>query len=1231
MGASSKIASDMLTPSRRESTNVPFPSKGNDTTGSVVVDICSEFTEYHAAVEYFKSSEKLRLVHDALKRPIIFTVSEKQLCVLRHGVSSSEGWSSLDITPAGCIATTFDVLQVGGTLFIAVACKKTDAGTESEFHELFHCTLDISAESFSFQAKAKITEQNQKGLDWVIAADNSQDHVGDLVISSILCRSKSPSRTKGDSPEFEVIVGTQAHGSKIGTHYLVDPTTHQNFRWIAMTFPAAASTLVQTEPLVLGTVESGFTEDGLVSLFKDFSSGEEGRCVGQVAAEGGGYSRSFEYKAGELGDLRAVYSVLNPWGLTDVIIAGKGGLGYFSFENVDNMVGKPILPNISFRQLVASEDVDPAKPDEQSKIAIFAVSDENHLYYIEGTRSFSDRSLNFQASGLPIRTDITHLSARYNSSYGTSELLYAGREQNALYFIRREPISGSWAEQRITRKAKTHVRFDAFVSTMVFSDGKGNPLPVDQPVEIMAEFVNVVINGKSCSLTNTPTIVYPDENGCVMVAMPAQNRLGHPPLTVRFGSQPYTFKVEPSERVIRLLQKYDSTDKLQNATSPKGEKAFSGSDKEKVEQAATIVSQFGKMKGALENPQTAPKDTSEEPSWLQNFGDTVLSFFGDVIECLKKVVKTGVKIFIKVFGPVIKFAFNIMGKVFVFAVKAIFGVLEDAFIGMANTTARFLEKNRSSVQDLFNDSAFQLSQFVDDPRVPNIQNEQNREPSWMDAIFNNPLVKLVSKINPIEWVMEAASEEVPDMKLPDFGTMLSEMAAVLTDTVTTESEILTRLIKTFIEQVQNAIKNFDPMEILNCVLNSLKAIIWTVFETMENFALKFWDALIVFVRGISSILSSPWKIPGITDVWEEITGSEFSIFGFMSFVPSAILNLVFLTKDGNLPFQNVSLPNWDSIEIPQAYKARYPDIRKARGQQGQQSTSKVNQVETLNPQPHMMSAFAIQTDAPNLLPIQTFSARKIATTSGLENPEFSLKTMEVMNIPPVPTFEKPKPIPGNKDEKGEKKESSLSVFALICVCFELLGQTLTAVTATIEAWRNRGGAVQIAPEDPGNGPDDGGGNNNQVATQPNAHKVISFFSRAGQGVQGIALVAGNVFGGLIDKRNPFSAIPAGLGVFEMLCLANTTHGKNSIDLTEILGEVFANLGTLTRVLVDNDYHSGSNISSLISSVTGLTAMLLNRSQHPYARAAAIGLRAASSLSAIIALVFTIIHLAHGGN
>jgi hypothetical protein len=75
-----------LTEAIRIDTGVPFPhprsddqqqEPSSDTRGkTIVAEICSEFTDYRAQVEYFKKNGLIRLVHDKDALPIVFSLSE---------------------------------------------------------------------------------------------------------------------------------------------------------------------------------------------------------------------------------------------------------------------------------------------------------------------------------------------------------------------------------------------------------------------------------------------------------------------------------------------------------------------------------------------------------------------------------------------------------------------------------------------------------------------------------------------------------------------------------------------------------------------------------------------------------------------------------------------------------------------------------------------------------------------------------------------------------------------------------------------------------------------------------------------------------------------------------------------------------------------------------------------------------------------------------------------------
>lgn len=75
-----------------------------------------------------------------------------------------------------------------------------------------------------------------------------------------------------------------------------------------------------------------------------------------------------------------------------------------------------------------------------SKIAIFAVTDQGELYFIEGVRDGNGK-VGLRTSGLPIRKDVHLLSSPYNSKRELCELIYITRHDNEIRHLFRDDQS----------------------------------------------------------------------------------------------------------------------------------------------------------------------------------------------------------------------------------------------------------------------------------------------------------------------------------------------------------------------------------------------------------------------------------------------------------------------------------------------------------------------------------------------------------------------------------------------------------------------------------------------------------------------------------------------------------------------------------------------------------------------------------------------------------------------
>lgn len=98
-----------------------------------------------------------------------------------------------------------------------------------------------------------------------------------------------------------------------------------------------------------------------------------------------------------------------------------------------------------------------------------------------------------------------------------------------------------------------------------------------------------------------------------------------------------------------------------------GEETFQETNPDKLREVTSFLSQFDTMKKTVKSPQSpearsmtkklgSDKDSDTDLTFVQSVGCSIGSFFCDVIEGVKKVVKSAVKIVIRVVGSVVRIA-----------------------------------------------------------------------------------------------------------------------------------------------------------------------------------------------------------------------------------------------------------------------------------------------------------------------------------------------------------------------------------------------------------------------------------------------------------------------------------------------------------------------------------------------------------------------------------------------
>jgi hypothetical protein len=151
-------------------------------------------------------------------------------------------------------------------------------------------------------------------------------------------------------------------------------------------------------------------------------------------------------------------------------------------------------------------------------------------------------------------------------------------------------------------------------------------------------------------------------------------------------------------------------------------------------------------------------------------------------------------------------------------------------------------------------------------------------------ILNNPFLKLLMKINPISWIIEAIIEETPGLQMPELAPILSGLPTKIGAGAEKQLDLMEQLMKTFFAEIQGAAN--DPTKFLDTIRRSLQSVVWTLFDTLRNIVETTYDIITAVISALSPMLEGVWKVPGLTDLWEDLTDQEFSLIGFMTYGPA---------------------------------------------------------------------------------------------------------------------------------------------------------------------------------------------------------------------------------------------------------------------------------------------------------------------------------------------------------
>lgn len=378
---------------------------------------------------------------------------------------------------------------------------------------------------------------------------------------------------------------------------------------------------------------------------------------------------------------------------------------------------------IAIKQVISQENYTASMEDDvpgQDKcvLTILAVSDEDEMYLVTGERDLANYGFpRFHYSAIPLRSDVSHISCRYNGHVDITEILYQSTSENSISYMTRDTETSMWtsADLKIKSPQKKHAQ-SMFLTTLTITNELGQPIPDGYPVHLTAEPMFVSINGLSCRLSRKrPTLAYTTEGlGQIEIKTSAPGDLGVSAVNlslfkfVESGGDEMTVSINIAQRVTENLGSIKSQADLDNLRSASGASLFANHSTDKRSAATTLLTNFGDLYKGIsgENPtggsdsvdmativcETGAKSPKAMilndyiPEWLDNIVDAAVEYLGDAIECLRQAVKSVTKFAFKIFGSELRFLVKIGAKVLRFVitntvalVKSVVGFLKDVF------------------------------------------------------------------------------------------------------------------------------------------------------------------------------------------------------------------------------------------------------------------------------------------------------------------------------------------------------------------------------------------------------------------------------------------------------------------------------------------------------------------------------------------------------------------------
>jgi hypothetical protein len=633
--------------------------------------------------------------------------------------------------------------------------------------------------------------------------------------------------------------------------------------------------------------------------------------------------------------------VLTLFRWSDLVVAGSKGIGFYDHRKITKMPQMiDALQGISFKQVTSTESGDASS--NTSTINILAVSEVGQLYFVEGKRSHSDKTIQFECSGLPIRSDVRLIVARFSGLLDASEVCYAGSGSNEIGHLYRDKTTGSWTSTRISvLSEQKSTSYKAYLTSIHLKNAAGTAVPPGYPVQISSPTpVLVTVNGRSSCIYRTPIEIAADSSGKILITTPATDALCSPIFTLSLlkynaADSAAGYQLATNQRIINQLgSQAPNSEELKNARDINGNLLFDPvSD---FSGAAKVMASFKDLSQSIGGEGNSDinfrnswevDDTGKlkqiGQDWMTETFEQVGKVLGDVVECLKSVVKGAVKFGILVVKGAAKLLIKIGGKRMEVILDSIgslvtgilgaaasllgstvkgllelFGlwpdptfmketqqVLADITSTLMSKAILFIDVNESTLEMAAEKLAERARAFVKDTRPKIATSTDKGKDSTLSKILNNPIVQALLKYNPLQWVIEAIEEET-SIKLNGFSLPnLRPLLEIFTDILPNLFDAQLQNLQRFIEDVKAKYKLIkeDSSKAFDYLMELMGNLLWTAFDAVKELIFAIYRIIGAVLKQFKIIIEFAMKIPFVSKLFEQETGLDFSIVNIFTY------------------------------------------------------------------------------------------------------------------------------------------------------------------------------------------------------------------------------------------------------------------------------------------------------------------------------------------------------------